>query len=193
MKKIIFLTLFLFAEHSWGEEFSKSCKSSNYETAMKSDCFLKFAMESTKAGILTTGFTGVVKDFKTVFSHDGREFSSVVVTFKIKDMDTDNSSRDGKMHYQSFASEKFAVIRVDIPGPLKLGKNKDVDAIMKVRGKDKRIKLDMDIVANEDQTFKVSGRGAVGLKALGIPDPNIWIASVRDRVDLSFQVKGNFK
>jgi polyisoprenoid-binding protein YceI len=147
-------------------------------------------MESTKAGFITTGFTGVVKKFNTVFNWNGEEFSNTLLKINVKDMDTDNGSRDDKMNEQTFSSDKLPQLVVQIGGPLKAGVHNNVEGLLTVRGKIKEITLNLEITISEEKDYVIKGTSQMSIKALEIPDPSIFIASVRDRVDLSFQIKG---
>lgn len=160
---------------------------------MKADCFIKFDMESTKAGFITTGFTGVVKKFNTVFNWNGEEFANTLLKINVKDMDTDNGSRDDKMNEQTFSSDQFPQLVVQIGGPLKPGVHKNVEGLLTVRGKIKEIALNIEITVSEEKDYVIKGSSQMSIKGLEIPDPSIFIASVRDRVDLSFQIKGKLQ
>ncbi|MCO4792079.1 MAG: YceI family protein [Bacteriovoracaceae bacterium] len=189
---VLLLNLIL-VNFSFAGEVINNCKSDTFKKSLKSNCYMKFDMESTKAGMITTAFTGVVKNIQTAFNWNGSEFANALIKFNVKDMDTDNDSRDEKMYEKSFESDKHPIITVQIGGPLTAGSHQGVDALMTVRGQRKEIKVNLETSVNPNGYFVISGNSSVSLKALGIPDPSIWIASVRDRVDIKFKLIGNIK
>lgn len=190
MKAFLIVTLTLFSFSVFAGKVEHNCSSESYAEAMKSDCFIKFDMESTKAGFITTSFTGVVKKFNTFFNWNGEEFANTLLKINVADMDTDNSSRDSKMNDETFSSGKFAELAVQIGGPLKAGVHNNVPGLLTVRGKIKEISLNLEISVSKDKEYVIKGSSQMSIKQLELPDPSIFIASVRDRVDLSFQIKG---
>lgn len=190
MKAFLIVTLTLFSFTVFAGKVEHQCSSESYADAMKSDCFIKFDMKSTKAGFITTSFTGAVKKFNTVFNWNGEEFANALLKINVADMDTDNSARDSKMNEETFSSDKFAELAVQIGGPLKAGVHNNVPGLLTVRGKIKEITLNLDITVSKDKEYVIKGSSQMSIKQLELPDPSIFIASVRDRVDLSFQIKG---
>ena len=190
MKAFLIVTLTFFSFSVFAGKVEHQCSSESYADAMKSDCFIKFDMESTKAGFITTSFTGVVKKFNTVFNWNGEEFANALLKINVADMDTDNSARDSKMNEETFSSDKFAELAVQIGGPLKAGVHNNVPGLLTVRGKIKEITLNLEITVSKDKEYVIKGSSQMSIKQLELPDPSIFIASVRDRVDLSFQIKG---
>ena len=190
MKHLILLIGFLFATSVFAGKNVSNCVSENYNSAMNAECFIKFDMESTKAGFITTGFTGVVKKFSAEFNWNGSEFANTLIKINPRDIDTDNGSRNDKMYEQSFGVDKFAQLVVQIGGPLKAGNHNNVPALLTVRGKIKEITLNMEITVSKENEFVIKGTSQMSIKELEIPDPSIFIAKVRDSVDLSFQLKG---
>ena len=190
MKAFFIVTLTLFSFTVFAGKVEHQCSSESYADAMKSDCFIKFDMKSTKAGFITTSFTGVVKKFNTVFNWNGEEFANALLKINVADMDTDNSARDSKMNEETFSSDKFAELAVQIGGPLKAGVHNNVPGLLTVRGKIKEITLNLDMTVSKDKEYVIKGSSQMSIKQLELPDPSIFIASVRDRVDLSFQIKG---
>ena len=190
MKVFLFVTLVLFSFSVFAGKIEHNCSSESYGDAMKSDCFIKFDMESTKAGFITTSFTGVVKKFSTIFNWNGEEFANTLLKIKIADIDTDNSARDSKMNEETFSSDKFSDLVVQIGGPLNTGIHKNVPGLLTVRGKIKEITLNLEITVSKDKDYVIKGDTKMSIKQLELPDPSIFIASVRDRVDLNFQIKG---
>ncbi len=193
MKHLLLILALALTTSAFAGKNENTCSSDNYNAAMKSECFIKFDMESTKAGFITTGFTGVVKKFSTEFNWNGQEFANTLIKIDVKEMDTDNGSRNDKMYEQSFSVDKFSQIVVQIGGPLKPGTHNNVPGRLTVRGKIKEISMNLEISVSEEKDYVIKGSSQMSLKALEIPDPSIFIASVRDRVDLNFQIKGKLQ
>ena len=126
----------------------------------------------------------------TVFNWNGEEFANTSLNIKVADMDTDNSARDRKMNEETFSSDKFTDLVVQIGGPLNAGIHKNVPGLLTVRGKIKEITLNLEIIVSKDKDYVIKGDTKMSIKRLELPDPSIFIASVRDRVDLNFQIKG---
>lgn len=179
---LLFFTLFF--HHI---ALAKSFHFDDYEAASKSKEFLKFESESTKMGFITTSFDGFAKDFEINYKIDKGFITEIFLVIKSQSLDTDNSSRDEKMHEQIIGSKKHPSI-IFASGakiPLKEGETtlKGRLTIQKV-SKEKEIKL--NIKKNEDGTYLISGESFFSLKEYKLPDPSIAIASVRDQFDVKF-------
>lgn len=164
----------------------KSIVYENYDKAMKGEEYLRFDMESTKAGLLTTGFTSVVKKFSVAYDRAEDLISGGEVHFKVDEMDTDVGARNEKMKEVCLGMDKHPEIKVIFLGQIPLGSSEQ-KAKMIIRGKEKEItvKVNVEKVGN---AYKLEGSSKVTLSGLEIPDPSIWIAKVRDLVDITFSV-----
>lgn len=182
MKKVLFLMLLSF--NCFGVEQSFTYKS--YEDALKAPNYLKFDMESTKAGLLTTSFEGFVKTFKVKHEKLNDLIKGLEVEFMINALDTDIEGRNEKMHDKCFGKDQFHKIVVKL-NDFKSNSSGDVSAKIKIRGEWKAIVVHVNAKMKGGHLL-LEFKSEVGLKSLGIPDPSIFIASVRDRVDLSGKV-----
>lgn len=157
----------------------------NFDKASKSSNYIRFDMESTKAGIVTTSFNGFVKKYKINYDIKEKTLSNISVSFKGNHLDTDNESRNKKMYNKCLDTTNYPEIIVKLSESVKLEENKKYKGIIIIRGKSKPIEIDLQtkLVGNQ---FKVSGSSVVKISELEIPDPSIWIASVRDEIELKF-------
>jgi hypothetical protein len=166
----------------------KNVAYTNYEDALKALDTISFDMESTKAGLITTGFTGVAKSFSLDYERVGNTFKNMTITILVASLDTDIDGRNEKMHELCFDYKNFDKIIVRLKNNFEIGDSLIQKASILVRGKWFDINLSIQSSIQGDKTL-ISGSSAVSLKALLIPDPSIWIASVRDLVDLKFKLE----
>lgn len=150
----------------------------DYDEAKIAASFIRFDMESTKFGLLTTGFSGTVKKF----SLDQGEAS--ILTFNVVDMDTDNSSRNEKMWEQSFDYKKYPEIKVEILAKPVEGEQ-TLKAKIFLRGYSKEFPVKVT-VTKTDAGLLAKGSAVLKISELEIPDPSIAIAKVRDEINLEF-------
>lgn len=155
----------------------------SYEEAKKGSSFVVFNMESTKAGMITTSFDGVVKEATISYKKTKGSFKDIVIRIKATSLDTDNDSRNDKMYDKCLSVSKFPTIEVSIPGQVKLDNLND--AKISIRGKIHSIKVRLSF---DKKSQEVSGSADLSLKSLQIPDPSIWIASVRDKIEVKFKI-----
>jgi len=169
-------------------EISHTFTSKDYKTALKSNHCVRFDMNSTKAGMITTPFTGVVKDFSVSFQLNGDNLRRGKISFKVADMDTDSKARDRKMHNYCLDMASHPEITVDFGYMvLMLGKSINVGGMMTIRGEKKGI--DAEVKAERvGEAIRFTGHAWVKLSKLGIPDPSIAVASVNDNVKITFDV-----
>jgi len=166
----------------------KNVTYASYEEALKGQDVISFDMESTKAGIITTGFSGVAKSFSVDYERVGSTFKNVTITVLVSSLDTDIDGRNEKMHELCFDFKNHEKIIVRLKANYQLGDSNIQKGSILIRGK----WFDIDLLINskiEGDKVSISGTGSLSLKALAIPDPSIWIASVRDLVELNFKVK----
>lgn len=180
----IMLSLILLISSAFAE--TKSFKYNNFEEAENALSYVRFDMESTKAGLITTSFNGFAKTFKISYKKKSKQFKNVKAFVEVIDLDTDVNARNEKMHNLCFEQKKYPQLVVSLNEDLSIGMKKEVKATISVRGKDYPIKMKFKL-SDEGENILFEGSSSVSLKSLLIPDPSIWIASVRDRVDLKFK------
>ncbi|MBC7174481.1 MAG: YceI family protein [Polyangiaceae bacterium] len=152
-----------------------------------SDDRLRFELESTKGGVIHSKVEGHVQDFAVSYDRDGQTVRDVRLVFDVNKMDTDNGRRDEKMKDICLGADRFPTVEVSIPGAVPEHAHGSVPARIKVRGRWHPIRLQLSARPDGSQTM-IEGRASVSLSSLGVPDPSIWIARVRDRVDISFRM-----
>lgn len=161
----------------------------NYSEAKDAKNFVKFESKSTKLGFITTGFDGYAKDIKIEYLNKANELTGLSVTIPVRGLDTDNSSRDEKMHQQIMDAEKFPVIHIVANDKITLEEgsyNKDMIFTIKDKKTIRPVKFD---IKKDGKKVIVTGSASLGLAETGLPDPSIAIAKVRDLFDLKFSVE----
>lgn len=185
---ILCLPLFLLIQTAIAQE-GRQFKSKDYEEALAAADFIHFDMESTKVGVITTSFTGVVKEFTLRYTPEKEKIKSIGLDFLVKDLDTDSDGRNEKMQHECLDMNKYPKISVNLGHEVTIKEGTIHSwALMKIRGKSKKIKLDITI-KKENESYIVSGQSNVRLSELEIPDPSIAVASVDDQVKISFKFK----
>jgi hypothetical protein len=150
----------------------------DFDKAKSAESFIRFDMESTKIGLFTTGFSGVVKKF--TINRD----QATTLTFKVVDMDTDIDSRNDKMWEQSFDYKNHPEIKVEIQDAPVVGEN-TMKAKIYLRGYTKEFPLKV-LVTKTENGLLAKGSAVLKISELEIPDPSIAIAKVRDEINLEF-------
>lgn len=191
MKPLSFLILLTLTFQVHAKQFSQVFDLGTYDQALNNKDFIRFDMESTKAGMVTTSFSGVVRIFKVVFEAENNQILKGVVDFKVGALDTDSDGRNEKMYNDCFNLIAHPNLQINFSGPLTYSeKDKLISGKIKLRGYERPITLKLSTLKKGD-IIEVKGSSQISLKQLGIPDPSIWIASVRDRVDIHFKVNLN--
>jgi len=160
-----------------------------FKMSRNADSFIRFTMVHRKFVKLAEKFEGTVKSFNVSGQIAGQELENPEVKFNVLDMDTDNNMRNDKMQKESLSCQKYPVITVSFGPKLKLG-SQVAKGTITILGVNKPISLPITIQDKGDN-YKAAGQTHVLLSALGIPKPNFIsdaIASVDDRVDLTYQV-----
>ena len=189
MKKLLtfFYTLSMLSTIAYGREITKSYKFGSYEDAKKSSEFIKFDMDSTKLGIITTSFSGFVKDFAISVNKERSVLKDLKVIFEVKNMDTDIDARNEKMWNLCLDHKNYSNIIVYFKSEIPR-ENTDfvsIPATIKVRGVEKEFLVNIK-TQKENNKVILQGNAQVKLSELNIPDPSIFVASVSDLVKISF-------
>ncbi len=161
----------------------------NYHEAESSKNYIKFESISTKLGLISTGFDGYAKEIKIDYQQKSDEISNLIVIIPVKGLDTNNASRDEKMHLQIMEAEKYPVIAISTNEAIVLKEGEYTkDMVFKIKDKQttRPVKL---IIKKDNGKFLVSGTASVGLREAGLPDPSILIAKVRDLFELKFSIE----
>jgi polyisoprenoid-binding protein YceI len=175
------------AEQLSAEDLSRKFYFSNFDQAEKSSNYLRFDMKSTNVWILNNNFHGFVKDFAIdIRGLEKGSISKVHLSFDVTTMDTDNRRRNKKMHDYCLAKKDHPQIVVDTKSPIAIDDcQHKVLASINVRGKEKQIELDLK-VKKSDKRLGFSGMSPLDLSKLEIPKPSIFLAKVKDQVNVSF-------
>jgi len=188
-----FVTLSLYAkEINWTYE--------NYKQAESGSNSIAFEMESTKAGLITTGFKGLVKKASVKFEEiapttkEGAtsfvQWKNISMTIPVESLDTDSDGRNEKMWDTCLGRKEFPEIKIDIPGPVVVveGNNKFEGNIL-IRGLHYPLIVYYNLKRLPSGKWEMTGTSETSISALKIPDPSIFIAKVRDRIDLKIKIE----
>jgi len=190
--------LFLLASfHLLGREISTNISYKTFEDAEVAlgdgVNYLRFVIESTKLGFLTSEVEGFVLKHAISGELDDKNqrLSKMKINFKVKQMNTDNDSRDEKMHGHCLDSSKYSDINVEILSDYKIGSGqKSLPATIEIRGKKKNINVLLKVSKQANQ-FLVEGKSLMKFSSLEIPSPSISIASVSDNINVDFKLLVN--
>lgn len=189
MKTLFFISLIIFSLQISAKEVRGHFTTKDYDSGIKNTNKLTFEGESTKMGLITTKWHGVVKDFNVKLDENGKTVKDIEILFPITSMDTDNSSRNDKMQNHCLGAAEYKDIKVKIPGPIILdGKENKYPSTILIRGQEKPV--DVTITANlVGEKIIATGSAQLSFKNLEIPDPSIFIAKVNDVITVIFAVE----
>lgn len=187
--RTLFLTVFLMTSFFANAAImERDYVHADFEKAEASSDQLSFMIKSTKAGIWTSEVFGYVKSFHFKGDFENGIWKSGEITFKIRDLDTDNNSRNEKMHILCLDYEKSKIVTIKVSTPISVGSNMKVPAIMIIRKKEKHISMLLNMKKIGDK-YEITGNSITSFKALEIPDPSIFIAKVDDTIKINFKLK----
>jgi polyisoprenoid-binding protein YceI len=187
MKNILLFLLTLSASTLVSaNDFSFGVKT--YKEAEKSANFVRFDMQSTKLGMLTTGFTGFVKDFNVSAEPSEEGFKNARITFQTQALDTDVNARNEKMWELCFDYKKHPQITLTLDGTVPLtGAQATLQGTLNVRGESKPVSVTIKSVEVNGQ-YIVDGESTLDIFEMGLPDPSIFVAKVDPKVRLKFHL-----
>lgn len=161
----------------------------SFNEAKGSNNFIKFEMASTKVGLFTTNFDGFARRFSINYELEGNAIKTARITVPIEHLDTDVDGRNDKMKNDCLNFKKFPDITILVADPIPIdGNEHGIPAIINLRGNTKPILLKVK-AERKDHKLKAEINGELSLKELDIPDPSIFVASVRDKVDLKARLE----
>ena len=168
--------------------YEMNIHASSYEEAKNNQNFLKFQSTSTKLGLITTSFDGYAKNFKVSYDEKGEVLSGLEVNLFVKSFDTDIKLRDEKIHTTIMEAEKFPILKAIFSGPIHLMPG-DQNINMTFTIKDKNITRPVALhFIQKEGKWLITGKTQIGLQEMGLPDPSIAIAKVRDLFDIEFSL-----
>lgn len=176
------VVIYSFGVGAASQEFSYA----SYKEAKGAPSFLRFDMESTKMGLLTTSFDGAIKRFSLHgdLTPDSLQ-QGARIEFAVNDIDTDNGSRNDKMWNHCLNGKTHPHLKITLGGALPLnGEKVTIPAVLSLRGYEKPITLS----SRGQKTAKgveFDFSATLSIKDLEIPDPSIVIASVRDTIEVT--------
>jgi hypothetical protein len=159
--------------------------SQTYDEAKAKTTQLEFMVTSTKVGIFTSYVYGYVKEFNYFAARAGNTLTNMKVEFSVNSMTTDHGDRDEKLHNLCMSSDKYPMLVMTIPGPLKLeeGLPQELEGVALIRGKQKTFKVQAVYTKK-----LVVLNSTWSLKEMEIPDPSIAVATLGDDIKIKVQI-----
>jgi polyisoprenoid-binding protein YceI len=187
MKNFILFTLTLFVSTIvWANDFHFGVKT--YKEAEKSQNYVRFDMQSTKLGMLTTGFTGFVKEFDISAEASTEGFKNASITFQAVSLDTNVGARNEKMWELCLDYKKHPQMKLKIDGTVPLSDTSStLQGTLDVRGESKPVSVKIKTKEVNGQ-YVVDGESDMDIFELGLPDPSIFVAKVDPKVKLTFHL-----
>lgn len=168
--------------------FAKSYLFKSYDEAKASAEYIKLEGESTKFGLVTTSFDGFAKSFELNLVKNNNFVKKIEVHIDSPSIDTDNNARNKKMYEKTLSISQYPKIIFKTESPIDLNLSTfSIPGKLKVRDTEKEVILKGKII-NKESGKIIEGEASVSLQEFNIPDPSIFIAKVRDRLDLKFKV-----
>lgn len=189
MKFIFFLILFSLSSFATTQNF----KTSNFDSATREPQYLKFIGSSTKLGLFTTQFVGHAKEFQMNYDlskKDDRLFiDKLSIEIPSLSLDTDNSSRDEKLHHTCLSTDMYKTIKAELLEKVELTeiKNQKRSLQLHVRGHSTNIPALYSILKTSTG-FEIHFSTEFSIKETGIPDPSIAIAKVHDIIKIEGKI-----
>lgn len=160
----------------------------DYNEAKKAENYISFESSSTKFGIITSTFDGYAKDITIKYHLNNKVVERLETIVDSRSLDTNVDARNHKMFNSILETEKYPQIRIVINDKLTLSEGEHhIEMVFFI--KDKQVSKKVDYVVEvKDGKNLIHGKTTIGLKELGLPDPSIAIAKVRDLFDLKFSI-----
>jgi len=173
------------------EEFTGEKNYKSWELAKKASSRIQFIVESTKAGIFSSDIDGYVKRFNFSGDFDKKNLilRNMKVSFNAKEMDSDNDSRDEKLHNLCMNKKLFPIVEIIVIGPLFLKslKPSKLPGTALIRGKKKAFTIEIKGEYKDGQ-LSIGGKTVWGLKEMEIPDPSIFIAKLSNEIRINIKL-----
>lgn len=187
---LVFLIIMAFSNSVLGDTF----KTENFDTAKKESQYLKFTGTSTKFGFVSTEFDGYAKEFNIVSTVENTggalRLSKAKIDIVATSLDTDNSSRNEKLHSKCLSAETYKHITAELTEPVLLNESTDQKTNLKLTIRDTTITIpSIYSVKKNENGFEIEFSTQFSFKEAHIPDPSIAIAKVEDLIKIS----GKFK
>lgn len=187
MYRWLFIFIFL-SKAIFAAEISQSFTAKDFNEAKSADSYLKFIVESTKVGLFSSDVDGYALAFKASAQENSKGLSQLKVSFPAKSMNTDDSSRDEKLHNLCMSADQYPEVTVFIPDTIPLnGEKQVVDARFTIRGKEKISPLSITLTTEGKNVIAV-GKTVISLKEMEIPDPSIAVAKLSDDIRIEFKI-----
>lgn len=184
---VIFLSLFAGHIEVEAKSVSEKYERTNYDEAKKATPYLKFTGTSTKFGLVSTEFDGYAKNFDIQYVYDEKQQSLQSITLSIQtiSLDTDNSSRNEKLHTKCLAENETKKVVAKSTAPIKLALGENLETVVKMTANNKEIQIPLKYhVEKTAEGFQVKLTGDFSFKDAGINDPSIAIAKLEEKIKI---------
>lgn len=180
------LILIIFVSFSvQAKTVSEKFERNNFDEAKKSTPYLKFTGTSTKFGFVSTDFDGYAKNFELSYDFDqkAQTLQSISLTILTISLDTDNSSRNEKLHTKCLAENESKKIIAEAIAPIKLQIGEKQETSIKMIANKKEILIPLTYsVIKTNEGFQIILNGHFSFKEAGITDPSIAIAKLEEKI-----------
>ena len=186
----VFLFLFLFSSNIFAKDISGSFKYNDYDKAESAESTLMFSIESVKAGLFSSTHVGYIKSFEYSADISEKVIKQMSISFSVKEMDTDNSIRDEKLHNECMKISEHPRLNIVLLGKVsfeELEKGKVLQGKVNILGKDKTFKAKVSGEI-EDEELEIEVESTWGFKEMEIPDPSILIAKVKNEIQIKLKL-----
>ncbi len=186
-----FILIALFSISSFAATINHKVES--YKLALASEQYLKFIGSSTKLGFITTSFDGYAKEYQTEYNIAKTGNMSIVkglqINISANSLDTDNSSRDEKLHQHCLNVATFKNIKASTQEDISLVEIKDKEINLLLTIKDITVVIPaIYSIKIENNSYIISFTTAISIKNSKIPDPSIAIAKVHDTIKIEGKI-----
>lgn len=187
--KFITMTIFffLFTSQIEAKSVSEKYERTNYDEAKKSTPYLKFTGTSTKFGLVSTEFDGYAKNFEIQYVYDEKlqSLQSITLSIQTLSLDTDNSSRNEKLHTKCLAENETKKVTAQSTTAIKLSPGENLETVVKMTANNKEILIPLKYhVVKTAEGFEVKIIGDFSFKDAGINDPSIAIAKLEEKIKI---------
>lgn len=173
---------------------AETFKTQSFDAAKKESQYLKFTGTSTKFGFVSTDFDGYAKEFSIETTIGKKENQPQLIKAKIDivatSLDTDNSSRNEKLHTKCLNAEIYKNITAELIEPVLLNESTDQKANLKLTVRDTTMTIpSIYSIKKIENGFEIEFTTQFSFKEAHIPDPSIAIAKVEDLIKLSGKIR----
>lgn len=186
---ILFLLLM---PRSFAENIKAHFEYKDWDQAENAQNRLQFVVESVKAGFIASDVDGYAKKFSYSADFDQKKLilKRIRMVIEVNSMDTDNQSRDEKLHNLCMSYKDFPRLELGLDEEISI-KNPQTQTYqgwVNIRGKKKKFSIELTSKL-EEGILSIEGKSEWSLKEMEIPDPSIFIAKLSDSIRIHIKIQ----